>query len=69
MGWFAYVPFMECYHGVLSLDHEVNGRLRLGKRETDFSGGRGYIEKDWAAPFRAGGCGCRPTISRKRAPA
>jgi tocopherol cyclase len=54
MGWFAYVPFMECYHGVLSLDHEVSGRLRIGKRETDFSGGRGYIEKDWGGAFPRG---------------
>ena len=54
MGPFAYVPFMECYHGVLSLDHEVSGRLRIGKRETDFSGGRGYIEKDWGSAFPRG---------------
>jgi tocopherol cyclase len=54
MGWFAYVPFMECYHGVLSLDHEVSGRLRIGKRETDFSAGRGYIEKDWGNAFPRG---------------
>jgi tocopherol cyclase len=54
MGWYAYVPFMECYHGVLSLDHEVNGRLRTAERETDFSGGRGYIEKDWGRAFPQG---------------
>lgn len=54
MGWFAYVPFMECYHGVLSLDHTVSGRLRIGNRETDFSGGRGYIEKDWGKAFPRG---------------
>ena len=23
MGWYAWVPFMECYHGVLSLDHTI----------------------------------------------
>lgn len=54
MGWFAYVPFMECYHGVLSLDHAVSGRLRIGRREADFSGGRGYIEKDWGNAFPRG---------------
>jgi hypothetical protein len=54
MGWFAYIPFMECYHGVLSLDHSVEGRLTIGKTAVDFSGGRGYIEKDWGASFPRG---------------
>jgi tocopherol cyclase len=39
---------------VLSLDHEVSGRLRIGKRAVDFSGGRGYIEKDWGSAFPRG---------------
>ena len=47
MGWFAWVPGMECYHGVVSLDHEIMGNLRINGDKTDFSGGRGYIEKDW----------------------
>ena len=47
MGWFAWVPGMECYHGVVSLDHEIMGSLRINGQETDFSCGRGYIEKDW----------------------
>jgi tocopherol cyclase len=47
MGWYAWVPGMECYHGVVSLDHEIKGNLRINGRKTDFSGGRGYIEKDW----------------------
>jgi len=47
MGWYTYVPFMECYHGVVSLNHQVKGSLELDKKEIDFSGGRGYIEKDW----------------------
>ena len=54
MGWFAYVPFMECYHGVLSFDHEVSGSLRIGGHRADFSGGRGYIEKDWGKSFPRG---------------
>ena len=29
MGWFAVLPFMQCYHGVLSLDHEVSGSLEI----------------------------------------
>ncbi len=53
MGWYAWMPFMECYHGVLSLDHEIEGRLTVAGRPVDFSGGRGYIEKDWGPSFPA----------------
>jgi tocopherol cyclase len=51
MGWYAFVPFMECYHGVLSFDHGIEGGLELGGKRVDFSGGRGYIEKDWGRSF------------------
>lgn len=53
MGWYAWVPFMECYHGVLSLDHEIEGALTVGGERVDFAGGRGYIEKDWGRSFPA----------------
>jgi tocopherol cyclase len=51
MGWFAWVPMMECYHGVVSMDHSIHGQLRLDDHVLDFSGGRGYIEKDWGKQF------------------
>ena len=51
MGWFAFVPFMQCYHGVLSMDHAVTGTLRIDGQDIDFTGGRGYIEKDWGTAF------------------
>ncbi|MBN1259863.1 MAG: hypothetical protein JXB35_04200 [Anaerolineae bacterium] len=51
MGWYAWVPFMECYHGVLSFDHTIQGTLRIDGMPSDFSGGRGYIEKDWGKAF------------------
>jgi len=51
MGWYAWVPFMECFHGVLSLDHSVEGALHINDREIDFTGGKGYIEKDWGQAF------------------
>lgn len=51
MGWFAWVPFMECYHGVVSLDHAISGELSLNGTAMDFSGGRGFIEKDWGRQF------------------
>jgi hypothetical protein len=51
MGWYAWVPRMECYHGVVSLDHAIAGELRIGRDRIDFSGGRGYTEKDWGTAF------------------
>jgi tocopherol cyclase len=51
MGWYAWVPRMECYHGVLSFNHSLQGTLTLNGITMDFSGGRGYIEKDWGQSF------------------
>lgn len=51
MGWFAWVPRMECYHGVLSFFHSLQGTLTLNGKVMDFSGGHGYIEKDWGQAF------------------
>ncbi|MBP6469402.1 MAG: hypothetical protein KBE23_08760 [Chloroflexi bacterium] len=51
MGWYAWVPTMECYHGVVSLDHALSGSLVVDGTAVDFSGGRGYIEKDWGKSF------------------
>lgn len=51
MGWYAFVPLMECYHGVLSFDHRIDGRLQIDGRDLSFSGGRGYTEKDWGRSF------------------
>jgi hypothetical protein len=51
MGWFAWAPFMETYHGVVSLDHEIDGFLQIDGKNHDFSGGKGYIEKDWGRKF------------------
>jgi tocopherol cyclase len=51
MGWYAFVPTMECYHGVLSMGHTVEGSLLVEGDEIDFSGGQGYMEKDWGVSF------------------
>ncbi len=51
MGWYAWVPRMECYHGVLSFAHSLQGTLTLNGKVMDFSGGKGYIEKDWGQAF------------------
>lgn len=51
MGPFAFVPFMECYHGILSMDHKIEGKLKIYDEEVSFNGGRGYMEKDWGQSF------------------
>ncbi len=51
MGWYSYVPFMECYHGVVSMDHDLKGQLELNSEVIDFERGKGYIEKDWGKSF------------------
>lgn len=51
MGPYSFVPFMECYHGVLSMDHRINGQLIIHGETIDFTNGRGYMEKDWGISF------------------
>jgi hypothetical protein len=51
MGPFRFVPGMETYHGVLSMDHAVSGYLIIDGERIDFDGGRGYTEKDWGRSF------------------
>ncbi len=60
MGWYAYVPVMEDYHGVLSFDHAAEGYLQLSSTDPEVNmsecivvegRGQGYIEKDWGTSF------------------
>ena len=51
MGWYSFVPFMECYHGLVSMDHEITGYFETDGERLAFDGGRGYIEKDWGRSF------------------
>jgi hypothetical protein len=51
MGWYGWLPFMECYHGVISLDHAVQGTFTVDGQAIQWNGGRGYIEKDWGSSF------------------
>ena len=51
MGWYSYMPFMECYHGLVSLDNDIEGFIQFGDKITDLTGGKGYIEKDWGVSF------------------
>ena len=71
MGPFSFVPFMECYHGILSIDHTIQGKLTIHRETIDFSNGRGYLEKDWGHSFPSGYIWlqtnhfCQPGISVK----
>jgi tocopherol cyclase len=51
MGPYAFAPFMECYHGIVSMDHIIQGSLHINGEAVDFTNGRGYIEKDWGRSF------------------
>ncbi|MDP4239081.1 MAG: tocopherol cyclase family protein [Bacteroidota bacterium] len=51
MGPYTFAPFMECYHGVLSMDHKIEGELIVHGESIDFTNGRGYLEKDWGRSF------------------
>lgn len=51
MGWYRFVPRMETYHGVLSMDHAVSGSIAINGESIDLDGSRGYVEKDWGRSF------------------
>lgn len=51
MGWYAFVPFMECYHQVVSMDFQLQGSLQINNSMVDFTNGKGYLEKDWGRSF------------------
>jgi hypothetical protein len=54
MGWYGLVPMMECFHGVVSFGHRLDGNLDVEGVTTAFDDGRGYIEKDWGRAFPSG---------------
>jgi len=51
MGWYSFVPAMQCYHGVVSLNHYLAGKLAFEGFDHEMTGGKGYIEKDWGSSF------------------
>ena len=51
MGWYSFVPFMECKHGIGSVLHSLKGSLTINNSEINFNEGTGYIEKDWGTSF------------------
>jgi len=53
MGIYRFIPFMQCYHGVVSLNHQLSGTLQLNEQQHAFDSGSGYIEKDWGSSMPA----------------
>ena len=51
MGWYGWIPVMECYHGLVSKFHHVDGTVWWQGEEIAFTKGHGYIEKDWGRSF------------------
>ena len=51
MGFFEYLPFMECNHDVVSMSHKLKGKIKLDDKTIDFDNGKGYIEKDYGKSF------------------
>lgn len=51
MGWYSFVSFMECKHGIGSVLHHLQGTLSINLLEINFTKGTGYIEKDWGTSF------------------
>lgn len=54
MGPFSFIPFLQCYHAIISLSHEIFGELIVRDKKVVFDRGRGYIEKDWGSSFPTG---------------
>ena len=42
---------MECKHGIISVNHSLKGSINADGIVNNFTGGKGYIEKDWGTSF------------------
>lgn len=51
MGWYAYVPRMECLHAVVATCCTARGQYVLNSRSVDIAEADGYMEKDWGTSF------------------
>ncbi len=51
MGWYSFTPMMQCYHGIVSMHHTLDGVIQHDGKSWDYSNGVGYIEKDWGTSF------------------
>ena len=51
MGPFSYIPFMECNHAIISMQHNIDGYIKINDETINFNNDKGYIEKDWGCSF------------------
>ncbi len=51
MGYYNFIPFMQCYSQVSVMDMDLQGSLYINGEEIDFNGGKGYVEKNWGSDF------------------
>ncbi|MFW9875100.1 MAG: tocopherol cyclase family protein [Candidatus Thorarchaeota archaeon] len=51
MGFLSYLPFLETYHSVVSMNHRIEGEILVNGEIINFNYGKGYIEKDWGKSF------------------
>ena len=51
MGPFSYLPSMQCKHGILSMKHDVEGKITLNNKVMNFKNSNGYIEMDSGRSF------------------
>ena len=54
MGYYNYMPMMQCYSQVCALDMMINGSLSVNGRNVQYKNDRGYIEKNWGRAFPFG---------------
>lgn len=47
MGPFLFLPRMECYTDIINIQSEIIGHLKISGERIDFTGGIGYVEKNW----------------------
>jgi len=51
MGFYNYIPYLQCYSQVCAMDMEIQGSLEINGQIIDFEGGKGYVEKNWGKAF------------------
>lgn len=51
MGYYNFIPFMECYSQVEAIDMDLMGNLNVNGEIIYFNNGKGYIEKNWGKSF------------------
>ncbi len=51
MGFFNFIPFMQCYSQVCAMSMAVEGELIIDGVSYCFDGGWGYVEKNWGRAF------------------